>query len=101
MLTRRDRVRVRARIDRHVRARLFPIAGGCRGCGMPLRDWTPGCKTCVNRHFNWRRRGTGETSDALRAQVAVFSEQLLIDGRAASYLRRPRSEPWQFVEAAA
>ena len=91
-----ERARLRAEIDRAVRARVEAEnrllladrgvgADLCSGCGMPRSDWTPACKTCWNRHRNWQRRRrnypyAGGPDELLARRVRIIGTQLMIDG---------------------
>lgn len=95
-----ERARLKAAVDQAVRARveaentsLRSDRGGgvdlCSGCGMPRSDWTPGCKTCWNRHRNWRkgRNGypyAGGPDELLARRVRLLSEQMAIDAQRGS-----------------
>lgn len=60
-MTAAEREAVRAKVDELTRLRVEIENEDlrlCSGCGMPMSDWTPGCKTCWNR---WRNYETGRT----------------------------------------
>lgn len=86
-MTAEDRRRVREAIDEVTRARVLEpnrrLLGVmfCRSCGMDFSDWTPGCKTCADRWWGWRRRGLvneqayRERAEAGRAWGMAVAEQ--------------------------
>lgn len=56
-MTAAERAYLKHEIDHAIRARLSRVEKRCKGCGMPMDDWTPGCSTCSDRHREWRNRG--------------------------------------------
>lgn len=73
-----ERLALRAAIDRAVRERVAAedaaFGPGCRGCGMALTNWTPGCTTCSDRHGNWRAKESDLYDALLHRAVLRFAE---------------------------
>lgn len=86
-----ERLALRAAIDRAVRERVeredARFGPGCRGCGMALTNWTPGCETCWDRHDNWRSKDSDLYDVLLHRAVLRFSQSNAASERA----RRMRS----------
>lgn len=80
-MTAAERAYLKHEIDHAIRARLSRVEKRCKGCGMPMDDWTPGCRTCGDRHRRYRERGDERWNPyvAMRVQ-SEWGIQLSIDG---------------------
>lgn len=81
-MSREQRELIRKLIDLAVRAKIASEERmSCAGCGMALRDWTPGCSTCTDRHGKWRKRKSLDYDPLLHRAVLRFSEANGLDAR--------------------
>lgn len=87
-----ERLALRLAVNQAVRARIAAENDRlqlCSTCRMPMSDWTPGCKTCWNRHRNYE---TGRTRCPYVVDPNFYARMRMIAERWNLEKNRERSE---------